>query len=74
MNQHFQSIHCGQCLGSQDFCWWAVGVGQALLQQQQVIAVTSGQVEVVQNHQHRCTASGEVAHGLQNGVLVQRCW
>ncbi|MNG07132.1 hypothetical protein D3C84_904210 [compost metagenome] len=42
------------------------------MQQQQLIAVARRQIEVVEDHHHRRATFGEVAHRLQNGVLVQR--
>ncbi|MMZ71631.1 hypothetical protein D1872_351210 [compost metagenome] len=42
-----------------------------MLQQQQLVAITRCQVEVVQDYQHCGTAPGEVAYCLKDGVLVQ---
>ncbi|MNE16752.1 hypothetical protein D3C80_1097060 [compost metagenome] len=42
------------------------------MQQQQLITIPCRQIQVVQDHQHRRTAPGEIPHRLQNGVLVQR--
>lgn len=72
LNQHLQAIHRFQGFGRQDCVWSTVGAGATVLQQQQVIAITCRQVEVVQDHQDGHTAPGEIAHGLQDGVLVQR--
>ncbi|MCY1559380.1 hypothetical protein D9M68_964120 [compost metagenome] len=43
-----------------------------LLQQQDTVAITRRQVQVMQDHQHCSTAVGETAYGFQGGVLMQR--
>ena len=71
LDQHVEAEHLAQRLGLQHLVRRAVTVWPPALQQEDTVTVARRQVEVVQDHQHRRALAGEIAHGLQGGVLVQ---
>lgn len=71
LHQHLKPEYGLKRFGTQHVLRATECMGSAAFQQQQAVAVTRSQIEVMQNHQHGCALLDESASGLQRGVLMQ---
>ena len=71
LHQHLKPEYGLKRFGTQHVHRATERMRAATLQQQQAVAVTRSQIEVMQNHQHGCALLDESASGLQRGVLMK---
>src|SRR5690554_555264 len=69
--QYIHPEHPVQRLGLQYLLRSAAGLDTAVAEQQQLVAVAGGEVQVVEDDQHAGTLIGEAAHRIQYAQLVQ---
>src|SRR5690606_2181974 len=72
LHQHIHAEHPVQRFGLQYLRRSAAGLNAAVAEQQQLVAVAGGEVQVVEDDQHAGALVGEAPHGIQYAQLMQR--